>query len=250
MTNPHLTVLSPVARARHPRNLQTLNALANEYPLRLCEVHGLSEVSRARNFCATYAEPIVRERGGLVLWLDDDMTVHPQEFFLHARVVAELGHVVSGRAVTRQNGGVLAASILQGDEREPIESAICGGEWTVRLDPVLAGLACLLMPAEVFLKHLDTRPRQKRATAPPGRPLVEILATCPRIEPHEEMGHVFISEDNCYSLDLIELGHGPHLAELKHTETGAQSWLDYGHVAEQVMQHAPKAHQLVEGFLK
>ncbi len=246
-----LTILSPVARERHHLNLATIQALANSghFDLRLIECHGFSEVARARNRVATLGEPIIRKHGGLVLWLDADMTADVQTVYMHAQAVLHTSLAISGRAVTRQDARRLAASTHENETREPKRFGMMAGKVSGKLEPVLAGLACLMMPGEVFLEHSDRAPRERR------KDRTDILLCCPRIEVHPDMGHVFISEDNQYSR---ELQNGTWMAELEqvngHGSDGnvltSTTWLDYGHVAERVLAHQDGPHKLNPGSYK
>ena len=231
---PPLTVLSPVARSRHPSNAETLKELAYHWgsSFDLVEVFGFSEVAAARNHVATEAVPIVQRKAGVVLWLDSDMVADVETVILHAQVVQATDKVISGRAVMRRNPQALAASLYEREERHPTISVLHEKEMTVRFQPILAGMACLMMTSIVFLDHMQSVPTQTQGKK------VKYLATCPRIERHKEMGSVFISEDHAYSIDLMHWG-GPWLAEIQKKD-GAVSWLDYGHILEQVGMHAPR----------
>ena len=89
-----LTIVSPVAKYRHPRNEDFIATLAScgAFDVRLAEVYGFSEVARARCMAATKAYPIVKERGGLVLWLDADMETRLQGNVLHDRNTFRFNH--------------------------------------------------------------------------------------------------------------------------------------------------------------
>lgn len=223
-----ITILSPVAFRRHPLNQKTINELDDCGEVVLFEVHGISEVSRARNAVATNAVEHVRENGGMVLWLDADMTAPKGTIRNLAQASLLTNRAISGRAVMRSDPLKVAASLEESTKREEYEQTI--GTTTIRLSPILAGLGCLMMPAQLFLDQIDRSPKMFR---PDGR--VEFLVCCPLIEQHPTMGHVFVSEDHAYSR-TIDGG-----AWLARATVGSEvEWFDFGHVVERVALHDRK----------
>ena len=154
-----LTILSPVAKYRHPQCYTSISMLADSglYDIALVECFGFSEVARARNYVASKGLDIVRARGGLVFWLDADMVIPNIHMFqLHAELALESGKAISGRYVTRQRPDKLAASLDEEEKRTAFNFEYKGMK--VELTPTLSGLGCLMMPASLFVRQVTASP--------------------------------------------------------------------------------------------
>lgn len=242
-----LTILTPIARARAPQSGHSLEALqaSGLFDLALVECFGFSEVARARNQVASLAVEPIRARGGLVLWLDADMTFDVDTLYLHAQVVMHTEKAISGRYIKRQDVTAIAAAREEASTRQPEatsfrlavgeESVI--HEFTVELEPAMTGMGALMLPAWMFLQQADSVPTCRRKEK--GKDFLERIVCCPRVIAHPRHGHVMLSEDFDYCQSLPG---GAWLCEVNDLRSGNRSWLDYGHLAEQVVGHAPKRH--------
>jgi len=237
-TRTQLTILSPVAKYRHPKNHKTIETIgtSGHFDVALVEAFGFSEVARARNIVASKAEEHVRNVGGLVFWLDADMVLPNIEvFLLHVACVRASDRAISGRYVVRQDESRIAASRHEFRQR-PHEEYDIGSNMKLTLEHALCGMGCLLMTASMFLDQLEAVPTCFRKEN--GEEFRERLVCCPRIEEHPTSGHVMISEDYDYCRSIE---NGTWLAHISNGES-LNSWLDYGHVAEKTLMHSPKPH--------
>lgn len=236
-----LHILSPVAKYRHPQNHASIRALAEcgHYDVSLYESLGISEVARARNHVAGNAYPRVKEEGGLVFWWDADMVLPSLDtFFLHDHVVKETSLAISGRYVTRQDQSRVAAS-LDEKEKRTRRTRTTEKDLTIQLTPLMAGLGCLLLPAEEFLLQYENSPLddcgEKR------------IVCCPRVELYregegeEEDRYVMVSEDFDYCRSLPG---GAWYAHVQAKGGSFESFLDYAHMVERPAMHARRPHNL------
>ncbi len=225
MSKPSIMVLSPVAKYRHPENFQSLQRMAQFAELDLIECFNHSEVSRARQVVASaaYRKMMSATVPDFVLWWDADMVMHdPASFLRHIEAVNDTGLTISGRYPMRQKQS-LAAS--QDQKRESF--SMNGWE----LEPVLAGMGCLLMLSSVFRDQVEASPVCRLTDGSAH----QYLICAPRIVEHEETGHAMISEDYDYCMSLKEAG-GVWYA----SKEGAH--IDYAHMVERPMVSTPGAH--------
>lgn len=230
-----ITILSPVAKYRAEQNSKSIQLLAEcgHFDIALVEAFGFSEVARARNHVATRAYAPVKERGGLVLWLDADMVIPSlPAFCIHVEAVLETSAAISGRYVTRQDETKIAASVDDDDER-PLKVLRLPKvlNSTLTLTPAMTGLGCLLLPSCLFIEQVEKSPYFKKADG-----TKEYLVCCPSIIKKDDH-HVMISEDfaYCRTLGGVWLGH-------VDMPDGNETYFDYGHIAERVLMHALIPH--------
>ncbi len=236
-----LTILSPVASTRAPENYRSLERIAGcgRYDFDLVEVVGLSEVARARNRCVSQAYNIVKSKGGLVFWWDADMVLmHLETFHLHALLATRLQLAISGRYIVRQEVGRIAASIDEFEERVPFTETVEG--MAVRLDPVLSGMGCLMVPSAIFLESADSSPIAMLKEG--GKEIKEYLACCPRIVQNEtNKNYAMLSEDYDYCKNHLKKDGKPCGVWLAYVTIGTDaptvSYLDYGHLTRQILLH-------------
>jgi hypothetical protein len=233
-----ITILSPVASYRHPFNAHAIQTLHEYFDIELIQVHGRSDVTAARNEVATLAYPRIKERGGLVLWLDADMTIKDLATFkLHIQLTKMSGRAISGRAVTRNDHTKVACTIDPCEDRDPEECLLDTSGLLARLTPIVPGLACLMMPAELWLNQADDRPVKLEKGE-----IVTRYVCCPYVLDGEspEEGSEYVSEDNAYCMSIEG---GAWYAAITDT-FNETNYLDYGHIAERILMHSQSAHSM------
>lgn len=237
MSNQNLTILQPIARSRHPDNDASLNAMSKVCNLNVINVVGMSDVGNARNTVAHRAYDLVRSLGGLVMWFDADMTLSDvHSFQLHMAITKATGKAISGRAIVRGSPNQVAASIDENEIRKEITEIIKVGEDAVnlKLTPILCGMACLMMPAEMFIASCDNAPARIV-----DNKITERYVCCPAIVPSVETEWEYLGEDHAYGLSIPG---GAWLVELE--KDNIRNYLDYGHISEHVLMHSPGPHIL------
>lgn len=201
-------------------NHSSISSLANSglfNIVELIEIYGYSEVSRARNVCATRALLALEDEryGGslantIVFWFDSDMVILSNLLVAdHAMLVHKTGVPISGAYVQRKKQNKLAASL--DDSRIPTE--ICN----VLLTPVLSGMGCLMLTANDFAANII----QSKAHRDKEGNLISYMPCYPWIEktPGSDNYHM-LGEDYTYCRNL----GGVWLAEDKQ--------FNYGHICE------------------
>lgn len=229
----NLLILSPCYSSRHEMNQSSISSLAHSNlfnRIELVEVYGYSEVSRARNICATRALLALEDKSydgqvenTIVFWFDSDMVILSNLLVAdHASLVHKTGVPISGAYVQRKKQNKLAASI--DDSRIPTE--ICG----VLMTPVLAGMGCLMLTAYDFIINITAAKAHKDEEGA----LISYMPCYPSVEPIDlmvsETNYHMLGEDYTYCRNL----GGVWIAEDKN--------FHYGHICEIIA--APKDAKL------
>lgn len=215
-----LLILQPVAKYRHPLNQDSLNDLGKLIRYQLIQVTGSSEIVRARCYLAEKAVRYLREQNAAcahVLWLDADMVFSPSLVRAHMEAVSKWGVPIAGLYPQR----VKPAAAL-------VKHSVEGIQAPLELEPVLAGMGALMVPANLFLAQYDT---SHPCADPEMRRVI-----CPMLlRPHVDAqngGDVLISEDFSYCLSFFERELG---APFRGVYSPKNEPLCYGHVAEKVL---------------
>ncbi len=235
-----ITILMPIAHHMHPTTSRCLDFFCQlvELDIVIIRVSGFSEVARARNRVASSALETVEARGGVVLWLDADMVIlNLATLLLHIQLVESTGKAISGRYVQRNNPTKVAACLDPNETRKQFFHPLSEDDSIeATMNPVQSGMGCLMMPAELFVRQTRAAPSNvTKSGTHEGKDLYfrEYLVCCPRFI-EKEGQHFMLSEDFDYC-SKIEGG-----AWLAHVRNGSSwSFLDYGHIAEKVLEHAP-----------
>lgn len=216
-------ILQPIAKYRHPLTQDSLDQFRQSGgpPIRIIQVTGSSEITRARCFCAKRGIDSINEmhdRGahdaGAVLWLDADIVFSPALINEHYRLVRELDIPIAGIYPQRIKPALAATNY--GPELE------FKGR---KLRPVVSGMGALMIPAWLFARQFHSSPKCNDENM--GR----IICNTELRQYTGEDGLTMISEDYSYCLSFFERDLG---AQLKGVYSMVPA-LNYGHVAEKVL---------------
>jgi len=138
-----------------------------------------------------------------VLWFDDDMTGTSAHVRLMMYLSEAFSVAITGVYCKHSSQRLLTARRYPGDaERIVLDN--------IELMPVLAGMGCMLVPADQFLGVWDCSPEFGTHTG--KKPLRAICASGPVRDAEGTMG--WVSEDQVYSQALWQYARGVYLAPI------------------------------------
>lgn len=166
---------------------------------------GCSDPALHRCIIAGQAWQKLREDEGkfkYLLWVDDDMTFSDNTVQL-MRHCCELANVaISGLYCKRGCSSSFALRQWEGPEKSVLLAPKDGGEMAdIRLQPVIGGMGCLMIPRDAFIEHVKSVPNVHRKF-PDGKttdmPGVCSSGFCP-----DERGKLgWLSEDLVYGQSM------------------------------------------------